>query len=83
MQCQGPLPTGGPVGGKAVHSLRDALGCDADACLDQPEGKGFHILPQAVLSGREDQAVPGTEASASSAAFAGEQSGSAGSALPT
>ena len=57
MQCQGPLPTGGPVGGKAVHSLRDALGCDADACLDQPENKGLHILPQAVLSGREDQAV--------------------------
>ena len=82
MQCQGPLPTGGPVGGKAVHSLRDALGCDADACLDQPEGKGFHILPQAVLSGREDQAVR-ERGQCLVRSFAGEQSGSAGSALPT
>ena len=57
MQCQGPLPTGGPVGGKAVHGFGDTLGGHADARLDEPECKRLGIVPQAVLSRRENQTV--------------------------
>ena len=57
MQSQRPLPARRTVGGKAMHGLRDSLCRNADTRLHQPEGKGLRILPQAVLSSREDEAI--------------------------
>ena len=57
MSIQRTLPAGRPVGGKAVHGFGDTLGSHTDTCLDEPECKRLGIVPQAVLSRREDQTV--------------------------
>ena len=57
MGIQRTLPAGRPVGGKAVHGFGDTLGSHTDTCLDEPECKRLGIVPQAVLSRREDQTV--------------------------
>ena len=82
MSIQRTLPAGRPVGGKAVHGFGDTLGSHTDTCLDKPERKRLGIVPQAVLSRREDQTV-WKVLSAASPALMGEQSGWAGSASPT